>query len=172
MRNPLRVTDWEKSTGDKDISDIKWQIGWFLCWLKQAQWVVFCNYPPVASQARPSRSWGRPGPHWSPSSWQPSSSSSPSSFSLESSCTWASLLPPCGSLPDPEQAPRGFLRAEREDLADDPLHLPPSTLLYYISLLPGCWNIVQNGDPLYAGVNHKWDSGGHIWPNWMPFFAK
>ena len=43
---------------------------------------------------------------------------------------------------------------------------------YYISLLPGWWNIVQNGDPLYADVNHRLDCGGHIWPNWVQFFAK
>ena len=49
---------------------------------------------------------------------------------------------------------------------------PPSTLLYYISLLLGWWNIVQNGDPLYGEVNRNWVSGGHIWPNWVPFFAK
>ena len=48
----------------------------------------------------------------------------------------------------------------------------PSTLLYHISLLLGWWNIVQNGDPLYGEVNHSWVSGGHIWPNWVPFFAK
>ena len=43
---------------------------------------------------------------------------------------------------------------------------------YYISLLPGWWNIVQGGDPLYAAGNNKWDCGGHIWPNWVQFFAK
>ena len=43
---------------------------------------------------------------------------------------------------------------------------------YYISLLLGWWNIVQGGDPLYAGVNPRWDCGGHIWPNWVQFFAK
>ena len=43
---------------------------------------------------------------------------------------------------------------------------------YYISLLPGWWNIVQNGDPLYAAEDYKRDCGGHIWPNRVQFFAK
>ena len=43
---------------------------------------------------------------------------------------------------------------------------------YYISLLPGWLNIVQSGNPLYADVNNKCDCGGHIWPNWVQFFAK
>ena len=40
---------------------------------------------------------------------------------------------------------------------------------YYISLW---WNIVQGGNPLYADVNNKRACGGHIWPNWVQFFAK
>ena len=43
---------------------------------------------------------------------------------------------------------------------------------YYISLLPGWWNIVQNGDPLYAAEDYKQDCGGHIWPNRVQFFCK
>ena len=43
---------------------------------------------------------------------------------------------------------------------------------YYISLLPGCRNIVQGGNPLYAAGNNKYDCGGQIWPNWVQFFAK
>ena len=42
----------------------------------------------------------------------------------------------------------------------------------YISLLLGWWNIVQNGDPLYAAVDYMWRCGGHIWPNRVQFFAK
>ena len=43
---------------------------------------------------------------------------------------------------------------------------------YYISLLPGWWNIVQGGNPLYAAGNNKYDCGGQIWPNWVQFLAK
>jgi len=43
---------------------------------------------------------------------------------------------------------------------------------YYISLLPGWWNIVQNGDPLYAADDYKWDRGGHTRPNRLQFFLQ
>ena len=33
-------------------------------------------------------------------------------------------------------------------------------------------NIVQGGDPLYAGVNHKEGCGGHNLPKWVRLFAK
>ena len=35
-----------------------------------------------------------------------------------------------------------------------------STLLSPVSLVFGCWDRVQGGDPLYAGVGDKWGSGG------------
>ena len=64
----------------------------------------------------------------------------------------------------------------RHDLTEKiPTQLPTYLLVhccYYISLLPGWWNIVQNGDPLYADVDYKWDCGGHIWANWVQFFCK
>ena len=33
-------------------------------------------------------------------------------------------------------------------------------------------NIVQGGDPLYAGVNHKEGCGGHNLPKWVRFFLQ
>ena len=41
----------------------------------------------------------------------------------------------------------------------------PSTLLYPVSLLIGCWDWVQGGDPLYAAVKCLSGCWGQIWRN-------
>ena len=47
-----------------------------------------------------------------------------------------------------------------------------STLLYPVSLLIGCWDWVQGGDPLYAAVKCLSGCWGQIWRNFSIFFAK
>ena len=47
-----------------------------------------------------------------------------------------------------------------------------STLLYPVSLLFGCWDRVQGGDPLYGPVKCMLGHRGQIWPIWTRFFAK
>ena len=47
-----------------------------------------------------------------------------------------------------------------------------STLLYPVSLLFGCWDRVQGGDPLYGPVKCILGHRGQIWPIWTRFFAK
>ena len=45
----------------------------------------------------------------------------------------------------------------------------PSTLLCYISLLSGLWNIAHGGNPR---VDCKWGRRGQKWPIWIRFFCK
>ena len=47
-----------------------------------------------------------------------------------------------------------------------------STLLYPVSLLIGCWDWVQGGNPLYAAVKCLSDHQGQIWRIFVKFFAK
>ena len=47
-----------------------------------------------------------------------------------------------------------------------------STLLYPVSLIFGCWDRVQGGDPLYGPVKCMLGHRGQIWPIWTRFFAK
>ena len=47
-----------------------------------------------------------------------------------------------------------------------------STLLYPVSLLFGCWDRVQGGDPLYGLVKCILGHRGQIWPIWTRFFCK
>ena len=47
-----------------------------------------------------------------------------------------------------------------------------STLLFPVSLLIGCWDWVQGGNPLYAAVKCLSGCWGQIWRNFSIFFAK
>ena len=50
--------------------------------------------------------------------------------------------------------------------------LTVSTLLFPVSLLIGCWDWVQGGNPLYAAVKCLSGCWGQIWRNFSIFFAK
>ena len=46
------------------------------------------------------------------------------------------------------------------------------TIFLLLLLLLGWRNIVQGGNPLYAGFFSTQGSGGHTWTKWVRFFAK
>ena len=48
----------------------------------------------------------------------------------------------------------------------------PSTLLYPVSLLIGCWDWVQGGNPLYAAVKCLSSRRGQIWQIFFSIFFK
>ena len=52
------------------------------------------------------------------------------------------------------------------------IYNPTSTLLYPVSLLIGCWDWVQGGNPLYAAVKCLSGRRGQIWPIFFIFLQK
>ena len=72
----------------------------------------------------------------------------------------------------PQKGQRGQVRSEEAELAITTsfLRIVHNCTIFLCSL--DVRNIVQGGDPLYAGVNHKEGCGGHNLPKWVRFFAK